>query len=317
MLRNPMLFKKCKIINLNWFEKIDNTVQYLEKVLLIKFLKVMGKKIIYTVHNKQPHDTSNKFSFKMMKFLLQEADLVLGMCPETREVISSIAPESIQKLKYVLHPNYIYNYRNEVIIDYRKRFNFSDDDMVFLFLGFVSPYKNLELLIDTFKALHNEKIKLLIAGKPCNTGYEEKLVQRIDGSKNIITDFRYIPDKEIVSYYNTSSIVIMPYHKESSLNSGAVYLSFSLKRTVICPDIGTMKALKNHDFVYQYEYSDESEHPEKLRLAILKACEDYEQNPDMIIEKGEQAFTYVATEHSDECIGKMYSNYYRGLLKNA
>ena len=47
MLRNPMLFKKCKIINLNWFEKIDNTVQYLEKVLLIKFLKVMGKKIIY------------------------------------------------------------------------------------------------------------------------------------------------------------------------------------------------------------------------------------------------------------------------------
>ena len=315
VLKNPQLFYKCKIFNFNWFENVSDWKQYYAKSFLLWFLHSSGKRIVYTLHNKKPHDSgANRWSLKMMRMMCKKADKIVGLCPDTKDVVESILPGASSKLEIIPHPNYISNYESVQSGTLRDKYNFSESDLVFLFMGFVSPYKNLELLIDTFKEIKNPRIKLLIAGKPCDSKYQQELESRIGDSANICADFRYIPDDEMLSFYNTSNIVVLPYHKTSSLNSGAVYLTFSLGKTVICPDIGTMNALTDKSFVYEYHYDDEREHAKVLKNKILEVCSDFEENPDSIIEKGKAAYRYVAQENSDTMIADKYDRLYHSLI---
>ena len=231
-------------------------------------------------------------------------------------MIEGLGENHLEKFQLVYHPNYIYNYKNEIKENYRVRLGIQSDDLVFLILGYISPYKNIEILIDIFSKVKDNNIKLLIAGKPCTDEYKKELFEKINDNKNIITDFRYIPDEEIASYYNTSDIVILPYNQESSLNSGAIYLSFSLNKTVICPEIGTIKALIDDSFVYSYNYKNENEHKNMLDLIISKVHNDFKENPNIIREKGLQAYDYVSKYHSDNEISEKYRAIYRSLIKD-
>ena len=315
-LTNPRVFCKCRIFNFNWYDKAASFSEYIRKKLLITMLSLSGKKIVYTLHNKQPHNQLNsKYSLRIMRYMCKKADAIVGLCPDTKQVLSDLDPMSIQKLHIIPHPNYVGNYDLTKGESLRAEYGISDADMVFLFLGFISPYKNVELLIDTFKKIKNRNVKLLIAGNPSSISYKDQLIERMSGSSNIICDFRYIPDDEIEKFYNTADIVVLPYHKTSSLNSGAVYLSFSLQKTVICPDIGTINALEDHTFVYDYKYEDESEHSKRLEEVIFQVCADYEECPEIIRKKGMQAYDYVSRKHSDEEIGALYRELYRGLVE--
>lgn len=314
-LKNPALFAQCRIFNLNWFEKAENRKTYLAKLALLRMLKLSGKKIIYTLHNKRPHNTDvNDYSTKLMIRMCEASDAIVGLCRDTYSVVEDLSPESKEKVHIIPHPNYVYNYSALPCQDYRKKYGFEEDSVVFLFLGFISPYKNVETLIETIKQIQNGKIKLLVAGRPCDEAYRAKLLALAGNDDNIVFDFRYIPDEEIASFYSTADIVVMPYQKTSSLNSGAVYLSFSLGKTVICPDIGTIKDLRSKDFVYDYTYETDEEHPQKLKEAISRAIYDFECDPTLVKQKGKKAFQYVSQEHSDDSIKELYSILYKRVL---
>lgn len=320
-IKNPVNFLKCKIFNLNWFESFSNQgsmlSQYLKKVLFIYLLKLSGKRIVYTLHNKQPHNMDdNTYAIRIMRLLMKKSDIIIAMCKDTRLVVEGICPDCVSKIRYVPHPNYINNYTSDVENSraHRENMGFKQDDCVFMILGFISPYKNVELLIDTICATNNPKIKLLIAGKVSDSEYKSKLESMTGGKNNIVADFRYIPDSEVGIYYSIADVIVLPYQKKSTLNSGAAYLSFSLKKTVICPCIGTINDLKQRDFVYSYNYDSEEQHKECLRAAVDRVCKDFSDNADAIREKGEAAYEYVSRYHSDLLVQEKYSEIYRELV---
>lgn len=313
---NPVLLFKSKIFNFNWFETLSNDREFYGKIILIRLLKLFRKKIIYTIHNKQPHNCKNeKLSLKLMCELAKSADVIVGLCPDTNEVIDKIGMEYNEKLIIVPHPNYIFNYPILTEENYREKYHINENDIVFMFIGAVLPYKNIEMLIDIFKQVQNPMAKLLIVGRASDDVYRDSLSERARGVKNIICDFVYVPDEEIVNYYNTADIVILPYQKKSSLNSGAVYLSYSLKKTVICPDIGTMKSMLDTSFVYMYSYEDENQHMVQLNEAVSKAISDELTRPGTLKEYGCKAYEYIVNYHSDEAISEQYGVIYNNLIK--
>lgn len=315
-IKRPSLFLKCKIFNLNWFENVDTRFVYYKRLAFLRLLRLFGKRIVYTVHNKKPHNAKGDiWPTKMMKTLCRKSNAIIGFCPETKDVVRDLDPESLSKLVIIPHENYISEYQNVRITDLRTKYAIPSEDTVFLFLGFIAPYKNLEKIIDIFKTVSNKNVWLLIAGRPVDEEYGESLKSLIGKTDHIITDMRYIPEEEVPSFYNAVDIVILPYKKETSLNSGVVYLSFSLKKTVVTSEIGSIKAMKERDFIYSYDYVDENEHPEKLREAIMRALNDQEKDRNIIREKGHQAFEYVKKYHDDELIGKAYGDLYRRLIK--
>lgn len=317
ILKNPIKFLQCKIVNFNWFENAPTWKSYCKKNIVLRMLKIFRKKVIYTMHNKQPHDLKhNKYALKLMKKLCLQSVAIVGLCPDTLEVVQQIAPQACAKVKVIPHPNYIRNYTLTNFENLKARFNFTSENLVLLYMGLLRPYKNIELLIKIVNELNNEKIRLLIAGEPFNGEYCDELLRCAQGNPNIVFDFRYVPDDEIVSYYNTADLVVLPYHKESSLNSGVVYLSFSLKKTVICPDIGSINMIPDKSFVYSYHYDTDAEHEDTLSKVFMKAVSDFETNPNILRQKGEAAYKYVSEEHSMEIVEQKYAELYATIMKS-
>lgn len=321
LIRNPKMFLKCKLFNFNWLERMDSSrspsMQYLEKKLLIDFLKLTRKKIIYTLHNKEPHEkiSTGKQQCKVMELLVRKSDAIIGMCNETLETVSGIDSGCVDKTIIIPHPNYIKNYQFiGSSRDKRKQYGISKTDIVFLFLGFVSPYKNVETLIECVGSVENSNIKLIIAGLPSDKEYQSMLLTLTNKYSNVFYDFRYIPDDEIPDYYSAADIIVLPYRKSSVLNSGAVFLSFSLAKTVICPLIGSIKDFEDKSFLYYYDYISEEDHSKKLKETIDRVIEDIKHDDEIVKQKGKQAKEYVQNNHSLELVREKYAELYKKLI---
>lgn len=324
MLREPMLFIRCKVFNFNWYENIDEDknvwIQVIRKSILIWLLKACRKKIVYTVHNRIPHNAQKPaYGTAIMRLMLKHSDAVVGLCRETEGVVDEVYAKAAGKLHIIPHPNYIKNYRPAragEVQRLRERYGLRESDFVLLMIGFVSPYKNIELLLEAVKMQDKAGIKLLLAGKPSSEKYKGQLLSKISqiGSSKVRADFRYIADSEISSFYGAADIAVLPYKMESVLNSGAVYLSFSLGRTVICPDIPTVREIKDESFLYQYQYTTEKEHLQKLAGAIRQAYQDYITDKEAFSAKGEMAYGYVSKYNSMDIVAKKYKKLYGRLF---
>lgn len=313
-IKNPMIFLKCQIFNFNWFEDTKSILDFYIKIVFVNILKIFKKKIIFTIHNKKPHNIKNVgLSYKMMRYMCRKSDMIIGHCTETREIILQICKEDCKKLSIIPHPNYIANYTIK-IDDYRNRYGLDNKDLVFLFFGFVSPYKNIEMILDIFGEMTFEHVKLLVVGKCSDLGYEDILKRKAFKKKNIVMDFRYVPDHEVGAVYATSDIVILPYHKDSSLNSGAAILSFSLRKSIICPKIGMIKDISDQSILNTYDYKDETEHLIELKKCILKICHQFKEDPSSIERQGIKAYRYVKEFHSDRIVKDAYKKSYHRLI---
>ena len=59
------------------------------------------------------------------------------------------------------------------IVDAKQKFNIKENDFVYLYLGFIKPYKGIE----NFNKLKIENKKLIIAGSVLNKNYFNKILQ--------------------------------------------------------------------------------------------------------------------------------------------
>lgn len=295
-------FLRTEYFHLNWFENLptNNNVaiaeSFLKKMVFCLLLLLLRKKIIFVMHNKQPHETINAFfSSLLTKFLVLCSHKIVVHCSESKDILSNMLRLSCwrRKVVHIPHPNYIGAYPQA-----SQASSGVKDRLKLLFLGAVRPYKNIELLIKVFKEVCGDSVELLIAGRPLNEEYGNKLRKMAEGCNNIRLLFEFVSDEEICNIMAANDILVLPYSISSSLNSGAAILAFSNKKTVICPLIGTIKDLKNKDKVYYYIYLEESEHYFKLKEAISRAQFDFFSDRSSFYDKGLALFNEVALSHS-------------------
>lgn len=316
-------FFACKIFNFNWIEDriADNAntpfkqwLKYIRMCLVFDFIKITGKKIIWTMHNKMPHSSLNRrYKVKLMRKIARRSSAVVIHCGDSiiplRALYKNINPD---KVYLINHPSYIGNYTPSGA-DLRARLNIPADSTVLMFIGAARRYKNIEALIIAFKRANVSGMTLFIAGETNDKSFAESLKKLAEGSPDIVFDDRFIPDGEIADYYAAADIAVLPYNIETSLNSGAAYMSFSLKKTVICPEIGTINQLKDKSFVYSYSYKTDEEHISALTDAIKRVAEDVKRDLDALKKLGQRAYNYVSVEHSDEKITEDYRKLYSKL----
>lgn len=318
------LFKKIDIFHFNWYENLDAETHYkavynvVKKILLISFIKLFNKKIIWTMHNKIPHDSiNNKLALFMLKFMAKKSDKIVIHSKHSKEVLKNIFNNKklLKKVVYVHHVDYINNYKIDNKLS-RKTFGIDDNQLVLVFCGAVRKYKNIEILIKVFNELKLKNCKLIIAGNPHTSSYKQELNKIIKGNENIVTNFKFLSDDELFSLINLSDALILPYNKKSSLNSGSIILGFSSKRTVISSMIGTLLDMKGEDFYYGYDYDDEKEHCNKLKDCIIRAYNDYINDKNILKKKGIDAFSYINKYYNSNVVKKELNDLYNDACEN-
>ena len=287
----------------NWYESlyVNNLLKqmhiFIKKYLKLILLKLKGKKIIWVVHNRVPHDIKRPlFSKLLMKYLAENSYKIIIHSNETKNVLKNfIDEEEINKKSvYVPHPNYIGAYKENDINKEEKR----DDILELLFIGGIKPYKNVDLLIEVFNELNLTNVKLKLCGKVINREYELYINKLINSNKNIETDFRFIEDDELNGLIEKSDMLVLPYDIKSSLNSGTIILAFSNKKTVLSPMIGTLKDFEDKDLFFGYEYADENTHKQELKKHILKIYEIYKFDKNSLSTMGYKCYQEVKEKNS-------------------
>lgn len=310
--KNSIKLFLADVYHFNWIENTQGKMiklKYAKKRFLINILKILHKKIIWTIHNKVPHDTIKKDeTLKFMKFMAEKSDKIHILSKDTMQ--NDFLGQYKEKIVYIPHGDYIGNYRDSQV-DIYKRYNINTNKKIILFLGQIKEYKNIELLIRSFieSNLQLSGYILLICGKCGDEKYKEKLKNM--SNESIYFDFNFIKNEEMKSYLDCAEILVAPYNKESSLNSGTLWMCMSYKKTMILPLIGCIKDIKNYnEFLYVYDYKDFNDHYDNLFKTMVRIKNDIEKDKNILKNKGEMAYNYILKNQTWKVWKKEWINLY-------
>lgn len=280
-----------KAVFLNWVEAQINMRM---KVQLLLY-KILGAKIIWIFHNKQPHDAENvKLMQKNMLWLANNSSTIILHSKCSKRYVPNLERNG---KKAVFVPHILYKERNnqKYAENIRNNYGIKREDFVFTIFGSVSPYKNIEGAIEAFKHLKQEHTKLLIAGRVCNRNYANEIQRLCKGNENIILDLHFVSNERLGAIISVSDVVVMPHKKNSSMNSGVMIQAFSQGKTVIAPDISMAKDMGGEGFFYMYRSHDD------LGQFMKRA---YKNGRDVNKDMGMEAKKYVMHNNNEQLVCK-------------
>lgn len=280
--------KRVKAIVLNWVE--SNLTKEMKFKLML--YKIIGVSIIWVFHNRIPHDNKDKQNVKNMRWLSYISNYIMCYSKDSYKFV----PVRLcrYKCRYVPHGHYMDKYKRYVEDEVSNKF-------VFGLIGQIRPFKNIELIIQAFKEIDIENTELFIAGdvKSKNRKYAEELKKACESENNICIENRFIPDHEMDRYLNRIDVMVLPYSKISSMNSGVMMLALSFGKPVIISDISMAVDMKNQEFVYMYHYDREADHLENLKITMKIVAEKGKKENQ---EAGKKAVEYLKIHNGKDKI---------------
>ncbi len=157
-----------KIFHLLWNNKFDT----FDRTLLTLYYKVLGKKVILTVHNvnagrRDGNDSAlNRLTLRIQYRLADH--VFVHTDPMKKELVEdfSVRPSAITVIPFGI--NNAVPVTAMTAAEARQRLGIGPHERTLLFFGTIVAYKGLEYLVDAFRRLLSERgdYRLIIAGRP-------------------------------------------------------------------------------------------------------------------------------------------------------
>ena len=224
-------------------------------LLALFWVRLLGKKIVWTAHNMSSHDRFHPKTERVFwRLFLSALSGIICLSDESLAQMRSIH-KATRKIPSIVAPHGTYKgaYPNEATRrEAREWLNLRQDSKVALNLGIMRSYKKVERLIET--AREHPDITVIIAGMVDEDGYEPKLRALADGLPNARLVLDFVPESELQYYLNAADVFALPCDKIT--NSGSAILSLSFGLPILAPDLPCFASLKNRfgdDWVSTYE----------------------------------------------------------------
>ncbi|WP_244917979.1 glycosyltransferase family 4 protein [Nostoc linckia] len=311
--------QKADIIHLHWLHPffvhsknpLVNIIKFVIIILELMILKIIGIKIIWTVHNIKNHENKNLALDRIYSLTVAKlANAMIAHCHiAKKEIVKKFSVKNADKIFVVPHGNYIEAYDNKIgKLNARKILGLQDSSMVFLFLGTIRAYKGVFELIDQFSQLNSDKsnnIQLVIAGRVYDDSQEitDTLKEKIAKDPRIKFFPGFVPDDEVQVYMNACDVVIFPYR--DILTSGAVILAMSFGRACIAPCKGCIGEVLDEQGAFLYQIDD--------KKGLMKAMNSAIEKQHELLSMGQYNFK-LAQQYNWDYIAQMTADVYRHCL---
>jgi len=205
--------------------------------LLIRLVKShLDIPVLFVCHNVFPHEKSVFWSM-LTRWILQLPDgFTVHSKTDDADLQSIRSQAKIFRLPIAPHPRPKTKTWDQKSA--RSKLGLDEDTPVFLFFGFVRPYKGLDILLNAFAALRQTKdATLLVAGEfwGSREPYDQQ-IQKLQISDSVHIVDRYIAMEEMGLYFGAVDAVVLPYR--SATQSGIPQLAFALDRPIVVTDVG-------------------------------------------------------------------------------
>lgn len=246
---------------------LNKRIAYVVFLLTLKWLDILGYKVIWTVHNVLPHEPQTIDDLTLMKRLALQSNAKIV---HSKLTIDQMRGHGINtsNVHIIPHGNYIQTYPTKISVENaRSILGISQNEFVILFFGQIRPYKGVEYLLDALNSIeHYHNVRLVIAGK-CS---DVDLSKEISATKSKITiDFHEgrVDDNDVAIYFKACDVVCLPF--KAITTSGSALLALSFGKPLIAPSVGALAELP-HNVGYLY---DPNKH-NALALSLNSAIEN-------------------------------------------
>jgi beta-1,4-mannosyltransferase len=201
--------------------------------------RLLKNNIVWTVHELEFYETRYPALDRMMVHLLVRIARALIVHSEYSIRVLRDRHRYRREIVLLRHPGHVDCFPNDIGREAaRAELGLPATGTVYLFLGFIKPYKGVEELIDVFGNIDDPQSRLLIVGKPLNEETRERIETLARRDTRILTHLAFVPDDRLQIYMNAADISVFPFRKMHT--SGSMHLAMSYSRPVIAPAIASL-----------------------------------------------------------------------------
>lgn len=241
------------VVHVHWPHGLyRNTWQLLHVLLVLVAYRLIKNNIVWTVHELDAYESRHPKRdgwFRSVVMRLSRRLIVHG--EHTRQVL--IEDHDYQRpIDVARHPSYIGWYKDEVTREQaRAKLGLPDDARVYLYFGYIKPYKGVEDLIRAFGQISNEGAILLIAGKPLDDAIKQEVESMAAAVSQVRTFLGYIADDDIQDFFRSADVVVFPF--KNTQTSGSLMLAMSYGCPIIAPRIATLPEYVDSDIGFLFD----------------------------------------------------------------
>lgn len=223
-------------------------------------------KVVATLH----HIPQNPLKMILLK---RFADSIEYIIVHSEYLQKKLINSGIKNVKCIHYPVFnqikVENYKR-----IREKYNIDKNKIVISALGATRWDKGLDILLKSFKYLDpniNDKLILNIAGKEAflKKAYIYNEIKK--NNINAIINFKYIDDIEFSENIELSDVIVIPYRKEFTGNSGPMIEGVNKNKPIIGPKEGNLGYLiSNYDLGHTFKSGSPKD--------LAKSIENYINN---------------------------------------
>ncbi|MDP6037639.1 MAG: glycosyltransferase, partial [Candidatus Latescibacteria bacterium] len=214
--------KNYDILHLHWLhyfyrrDSLESSVAaygaFAENLTYAK--KVLGYKIVWTLHNEYPHERPYPDLDHAARLLVCElADAVLCHCNYARGIAERLFHRT-ENVYVVPHGNFIDAFPNEISrADARDKLGIGHDKFVYLFFGNARAYKGIESVVQAFcKRTAPDAVLLLMMRKAFDPTYADEVedIAQQDERIQVFTS-PFFPESDFQYYINAADACVFPF----------------------------------------------------------------------------------------------------------
>lgn len=243
----------------------------LRAIFWLLTLRLRGENLIWTVHDLQNHNNQNPRVDWFFCFCF--ARIAQGIILHSERIKQQFRHRfrfsADHKLYVIPHGHYLDYYPNHIQpAEARHHLKLENDQLTFLFLGLIRPYKGVPELISAFQGLPQVSIQLAIAGKPASVDLGQQIAESIKDDHNIHFWPTYIEADQIQDYMNAADVVVFPYRRV--LTSGSIILAMSFGRACIAPQQGGIEDVLDSSGAFLYDPKEPGGLVQAMQAAVMK-----------------------------------------------
>jgi D-inositol-3-phosphate glycosyltransferase len=235
---------KLKIFHILW----NNKFQIFDRSLLMLYYKLLGKKIVLTVHNvnagiRDSNDSPlNRLTLRIQYRL---ADHIFVHTEKMKcELIKDFGVREPAVTTIPFGINNSVPDTDMTPTDAKRRLGVKEAEKTILFFGNIAPYKGLECLTAAFQAFaRRDDYRLIIAGSPKDCERYWRAIQETIHEDvqlgRVLLRADYIPDDETELYFKAADVLLLPY--THIFQSGVLFLGYNFGLPVIASDVGSLR----------------------------------------------------------------------------
>jgi len=256
------------VVHVHWPHGLyKNPWQFLHVLIMLVAYRLLKNNVVWTVHELDAYESRYPRIDAWFRAVLMKLCCRLFVHGEyTRHEVQA-RHGFVRPIDIARHPSYIGWYKDEATREQaRQKLSLPEAARVYLFFGYVKPYKGVEDLIEAFRSVQDEQAFLLVVGKPLDEEIKIKIESLASADPRIRTFLGYIADDDIQYFFRAADVVVFPFRKTQT--SGSLMLALSYGRPVIVPAIATLPEYIDADSGILFDPT----RPENLAHALSEAA---------------------------------------------